>query len=153
MPNFPLQLRRHFLSRLDFSSIEEPAPDPQTATATTTLALGANSNNPRLWRVALTVDFRYNCDKLEVAKGTIVIVGIFEVSEAVPEPELPRFVAVNGASLLYGAAREVIATVGGRAFNRLIPLPVMTFQQIALNQPSERPGVSAVGAGRVPVSH
>jgi preprotein translocase subunit SecB len=150
MPSFPLQLKRHYVSSLQFSAAEQNFPGPQTAKATASIAMGQNTTAPNNWRVALTVEFTHTQEQNELAKGNIVMVGIFDVSEGFPAEEMPRFVAINGANLLYGAAREMIATVGGRAFKRLAPLPVMTFHDISLQQEQRAAEGPRVAESRVP---
>ena len=150
MPNFPLQLKRHYVSRLEFSAGEQNFPPPQTVKSAASIAMGPNSTNPRNWRVALTVEFTYTHEQTELAKGIIVFVGIFDVDEAFPAENMPRFVAINGASLLYGAAREMIATVAGRAFKRLAPLPLMSFHDIGLHQEQHESEAPNVRASRIP---
>jgi len=135
MPNPPFfQLRRHYISQLEFSSIEEVVPDPHGVEATASIAMGPNTANPRNWRLELTVKFSVRHEQKEISKGTVVFVGIFDVNPQVPEDEMPRLVAINGASILYGAAREMIANISARGSNRLVTLPSISFHDAKLAQ-------------------
>lgn len=54
-------------------------------------------------------------------------VGLFEVSEQVPAEEQEKFVYENGASLVYGAIREMVSTVSARSAYGSLMLPTASF--------------------------
>lgn len=54
-------------------------------------------------------------------------VALFEVSEQVPAEEQEKFVYENGASLVYGAIREMVSTVSARSAYGSLMLPTASF--------------------------
>lgn len=54
-------------------------------------------------------------------------VALFEVSEKVPAEEQEKFVYENGASLVYGAIREMVSTISARSAYGSLMLPTASF--------------------------
>lgn len=55
--------------------------------------------------------------------GVIEVVGNFEVHKDVSADDQIKYACVNGGALLYGAAREMLATLSSRCIHGLIELP------------------------------
>ena len=53
--------------------------------------------------------------------------GRFQVSEKVPVELREKMVKINGSSILYGAAREIIKEMTGRGIFRKIQFPTVSF--------------------------
>ena len=54
-------------------------------------------------------------------------VALFEVSEEVPAEDREKFVYENGASLVYGAIREMVSTTSARSAYGSLMLPTASF--------------------------
>lgn len=97
--------------------------------------------NPRRWRVVLQV----NLNTTEGVPpppytGHVVIRGVYEVSEKY-EHDPARLIRVTGASMLYGAVREVLAGFTARSANGMVTLPSVSFYE----KPPEPPAKKTVG--------
>lgn len=57
----------------------------------------------------------------------IEIFGLFSLAEEFEPKDPDSFVKVNGAAVLYGAAREMIATLTARGPYDAVELPTVTF--------------------------
>jgi preprotein translocase subunit SecB len=62
----------------------------------------------------------------------IVLIGFFNVAKTYPAERVDLLVSVNGPSVLYSAAREILATVTGRSPLPAIALPTVSFQPSGL---------------------
>jgi len=62
--------------------------------------------------------------------GSIVMEGFFRVHDSVAEDIMPKIVAINGASILYGSARDYIALITSRSVNGEFVLPSVSFSDI-----------------------
>ena len=125
MPGF--NLRRHYPTEIEFWSTEEGYSEPCEVKAQLTLGVGPNTSNPLDWRVNSKVTFTAKAGKKTVARGSVAFVGFFDVPMEMEEAKRQKFVAENGASILYAATRELVANITARAPNKLITLPPTSF--------------------------
>lgn len=58
------------------------------------------------------------------------VVGVVEVSDQTPAEKRQAFAAVNGLSLLYGAAREMLLNVTARSVFGPLNLPSLNFTEV-----------------------
>lgn len=86
-----------------------------------------NKANPRLWQVKLNVTFAGKPGTRALHEGEIEFVGLFTVTDEVPEDKMARFVAVTCPSILYSSAREVVALLTGRGPYKAYLLPAVSF--------------------------
>ncbi|RME69384.1 MAG: hypothetical protein D6781_08710 [Verrucomicrobia bacterium] len=103
----------------------------------------ALSDCPRQWRVRLVI--RLSGQK-ETAPppytGCIAVEGHYAVHEKYPyDPE--RLIRVTGASMLYGATREMVSAITSRGPHGMLTLPSVSFLG-----PDETPEPSQKPAGR-----
>lgn len=91
---------------------------------------------PRRWQVTLEV-------KHEPIAGVnfpygyrVVLVGFFHVDSAVAAEDEERFVRIQGASVLYGMAREIVRAVTGRGPHRPVLVPTVSFYDPPPNPPA-----------------
>ena len=63
-------------------------------------------------------------------KLQITLVGVFD-GRQLPEEKRDALVAVNGASMLYGVAREILLGLTSRAVQGAVMLPTVEFSQLA----------------------
>jgi preprotein translocase subunit SecB len=145
----PLQLKTYFLTELTVKAIPvDPAattpPTPGTMSFSTKVHHAQNKTKPRDWRVGL----RISCQPDGKGHGPYLVdmelLGFFEVAPSVKEELIKPLVMANAPALLYGAARELVLLVTGRAPYGPFMLPAATFVDEASAQKSSGiPGKSA----------
>ena len=69
--------------------------------------------------------------------------GRFQVSEKVPVELREKMVKINGSSILYGAAREIIKEMTGRGIFRKIQFPTVSFAELKKDKESTQRGLRA----------
>lgn len=79
--------------------------------------------------VELTLDGSPKPDSAFAYTFTIKLVGFFD-GRQLPELDRDAIVAVNGASMLYGVAREMLLSITSRAAQGPVMLPSVNFAQI-----------------------
>jgi preprotein translocase subunit SecB len=142
----PLQLKTYFLTELTVKAIpvDPPAttpPAPGTMSFSTKVHHGQNKTNPRDWRVGLRIscqpDGKGHCPYLV----DMELLGFFEVAPSVKEELIRPLVMANAPALLYGAARELVLLVTGRAPYGPFMLPAATFiDEASAQKPGTTPG-------------
>jgi len=132
MKSSPLQLKTYFLTELTVKAIpvNAAAPVPPasgTISLSTKVHHAQNKANPRDWRVGLRIscqpDGKGHCPYLI----DMELLGFFEVDQTVKEQMINPLIMANAPALLYGAARELVLLVTGRAPNGPFMLPAATF--------------------------
>lgn len=127
-----LQLKTYFLTELTVKAIHvDPAaaapPDPGTISLSTKVHHAQNKTNPRDWRVGIRISCqpggKGHCPYLV----DMELLGFFEVAQTVEEEMIRPLIMANAPALLYGAAREMILLVTGRAPYGPLLLPTATF--------------------------
>ena len=86
-----------------------------------------DDKNPRDWRIFLCVKDAQNKDSNSPYSFRIELVGFFEVEESVPAKTLDVFACVNGTSVLYSTAREVLRSLMSMGPYQPILLPAVCF--------------------------
>jgi preprotein translocase subunit SecB len=127
----PLQLKSHRFIELHLEGIPKGIPDGDVE-VTTTLGVGRHKTEPREWRVDLKVAFEPAVGQNGPYKGTVEVVGFFEILDGWPEKDCEALVTINGASLLYGAIREMVLMMSSRSSHGEFLLQTLNFQ--AMNQ-------------------
>lgn len=117
----PIRLVTHALTRLEVSELPEGG--STEVTVEPFLEIRKNPDSPRQWLLRLCVEFRGD----KGYSGAAAFEGIFEADETIPEDKVSRLTVVNGASILYGAAREIVATVTSRGRFEPLVLPSLSF--------------------------
>lgn len=132
----PLQLKKHVFTEMAVEAIPTGKPDAGShVQAQVTVA--HEEGNDLTWKVALTVTFGPSDDAKDTPyRGKAGIVGFFTVSEQWPHSR-EQLVSVNGPSVLYGAVREMVATLTARCSHGTHTLPTLTFAHMATG--SEEP--------------
>jgi preprotein translocase subunit SecB len=77
------------------------------AIESTTEHVPQDQNGP-VWRVALRVHQNVGPDKNSPYNFAIALLGTFEVHPNFPPDKVKQLVDVNGSSILYGAARQIL---------------------------------------------
>ena len=127
----PLQLLEYFVaefhysvnSRYDGKKDLELKPEELTTEAT----CNPSKSNPRLWTVALDVKYQPASETNTPYVFSLSLVGFFEVAKAFDEARVAALVKTNGASVLYGTAREIIRGQTSRGPAGPFLLPTASF--------------------------
>lgn len=127
----PLQLIEYFVSefhyginsRYDGTKDLELRPDE--------LAVETNCSpgkaNPRVWTVTLQLKYQPAAERNTPYVFSISVVGFFEVAKIIEDGRMPVLVRTNGASVLYGTAREIIREQTSRGPAGPFLLPTASF--------------------------
>jgi preprotein translocase subunit SecB len=97
------------------------------------------ADKPRRWQVILQV----NLNATEGVPpppyiGQVVIRGVYEVSEGYKD-DPARLIRVTGASMLYGAVREMVTGFTARSANGMVTLPSVSFYEKPPVAPAAKP--------------
>jgi preprotein translocase subunit SecB len=123
-----LQLERYWLRSVSINENGDYKPDPakQEIALEAKSQRGRSKENPEHWKVDLTV--RSKPDKLsQPYEFEIAITGLFKIPEEIGPDTDEKLIIVNGPALLFGAVREVIYSLTGRALFGPLILPAVTF--------------------------
>jgi len=129
MNKSPLQLERHFFTKiyLDAHPHADPTAKPQVQTE---VDVARAENEPRRYQLTLRLKVTPPPDKKPRYTAEIHIVGLVKVAPTWPDPKVQQLVEVNGAALLYGAAREMLCNITARG-----PWPMLCLHSVTFVQP------------------
>jgi preprotein translocase subunit SecB len=123
----PLCLVSHRFTEVSLKASVQQKPLGQFALETTRSMRG-HDENPRLFLLILTLRLGSNTPDQEAPyTSTLTIEGEFEVAEAYPAEKRGELVNVTGASILYGACREMLANLTARSCHGMSTLPSVSF--------------------------
>ncbi len=131
------QLERYFLTKLSVEAndkfVLQEMPETQEVELRFNLGLGENKDDPTKFQIVVGID------DLKAKKGelpyriALEVVGQFLVDKDYkPEykpADIRKIVQINGGSMLYSAARELVLTITGRG-----PWPALQLPTINLNR-------------------
>lgn len=132
----PLQLKQYALTEVSVKANPEHTSagddaDAQHTPISAEVCRAASSENPREWKVDLKVALGQSDPGALPYFVQIAATGIFEVMPQVPDDFIERIVSANGPAVLYGAMREVVASITGRGPHPALLLPSVTFIDMA----------------------
>ncbi len=138
-----LQLERYFFVKVDIQANQQ-GPANSGGVVTTHLEVSKDNNDPSRYMVALTVKLAVVEGKTAPYFGEVTVLGVFHVvagAHKTGHHKPDDLVTVNGASILYGVAREMVANVSARGPWPAVTLPCMNFnasgQQQKVSEVSE----------------
>lgn len=137
MKNSPLRIEASFPAKISLQNHIDG--DPETEIVPDCLPeFLQNKDNPRLWQVRLNIKFAGKPGTRALHEGEIEFVGLFTVTDEVPEEQMARVVAVTCPSILYSSAREIVALLTGRGPYKAFLLPAVSFTDgtITINRES-----------------
>jgi len=102
---------------------------------TTALAAG-QEEDPHDFMIRLHVGISNKKETHAPYKIDIGVVGLFTATEKIKTEDRNNVVTVNGASILYGAIREQVATLTSRSYLGSMVLPTMDFRDHIEKKPS-----------------
>jgi|ERR1039458_5765940 preprotein translocase subunit SecB len=123
----PLQLREH-----GFTTVRVHATDNGSLTNSPSLkpaiSFERQSANPNQWRLVLSLELgSREAAKAFAYEGEMKVQGLVEVTGNVPEDRKEQLALVNGFSLLYSAAREMLLNITARSRHGGVTLPTISF--------------------------
>lgn len=89
---------------------------------------GTSDADPTQWKLTLSISFGGGPDLSRgIYQGKLTIAGYFKIADAYPEPKRGDLIKITGASILYGACREMLANLTARSSHGMLSLPSITF--------------------------
>lgn len=147
----PLQLERYFFTRTvananpGFDPVEAGNAGDAERDVDVQVQLFRNDTDPHQYQLTLSVVPVAVGDTRPPYELEVEAVGFFSVNPNFEHPDMDRLVQVNGASLLYSAAREYVMTVTGRGPWGPFLLPTVNFHA---SPPADLPREKAPGKRR-----
>lgn len=126
MKTSPLRLEASFPAKISLENRIDGDPEAEITPECAPEFL-QNKDNPRLWQVRLNIKFAGKPGTRALHEGEIEFVGLFTVTDEVPEEQMARLIAVTCPSILYSSAREVVALLTGRGPYKAFLLPAVSF--------------------------
>ena len=129
----PITLLEYFVTDLTVSANREyKAGEPAKYLETEFIAEPSvlkipTETDPRRWQVTLNIKYVPTAGTNFPYAYNVVIVGIFHVEASVAPENEERTVRIQGASVLYGMAREIVRAMTGRGPHRAVLLPIVSF--------------------------
>lgn len=112
--NSPLQLRRLVFTQVHVDALVDVAPGVANIATNASLGVSLSTSNPRLVLLKLEVRFGPAEGSPPVYSGNVIAQGEFNVDEKVALETSERLAVINGASILYGAIREMVTNITAR---------------------------------------
>jgi len=127
----PISLTTYFVRELQFKLNESFQPStpyiPVIEDLDLTPSATAKAEDRRIWDVGLRLELNPALGRNAPYRLLIEVAGIVQVDSSVAEQNIERFVQINGTSVLFGAAREIVRAVTSRGPHGQIMLPTVTF--------------------------
>jgi preprotein translocase subunit SecB len=109
-------------------------PDPLTVNVQS--AVAGHKEDPFRWKCVVRVESQNPPDRKYPYDFLATLVGYFKVDEQVPRENVESLIKVNGASVLYSAAREMLASTTGRGPFPEVLLPTVIF--LPVDEPEQK---------------
>lgn len=133
MKSSALQLRRYIVTELSVSANRGFDPDKKVRLGLRDVVAQpecrGDEKKPREWQIVLKLKHSQSAESNSPYFFMIETVGFFTVKESVPAERVAEFVQVNGASVLYSTAREVLRSVMAMGPYLPILLPTVCFYE------------------------
>lgn len=144
-----IQLTNYFVSELQFAANRDfKMDDPSSVSAddlqVTHQAL-AKTENKREWQITLRIALNASPESNSPYSFLVEMIGFIDVAESVSDDRIERFARINGTSLVFGAAREIVKAATSRGPFPPLLLPTVTFwepKQDAIQPTSGKESVS-----------
>lgn len=131
MSQTPLRLETYFFPKVQIEANPDYSPkdEPEEQNVQLSVNVGLLGSEQEPTRFQLTLDI----EKISVKVGSLPYqilleaVAFISVDPTIKHPDIKRLVQINGASMLYSAARELILMVTGRGPWGSFQLPTVNF--------------------------
>lgn len=127
----PLQLEEYFFPHVKVSADPEAVGPDGTAKCDFGINVNAikTEDEPGSYQVSLVIASSPESEKQRIPYSIeLAVIGFFKVSPEWPDPQ--KLLEINGASILYAAAREFIITITSRGPWGSFMLPTASFLKI-----------------------
>lgn len=126
-----IELTDYFVADLQFTANRDfDTENPFTARADdlqVTNQANPKQDEPRSWQITLRIALNAAPDRNSPYSFLVEMIGFVHVAESVNEENIERLVRINGTSLVFSAAREIVRAVTSRGPFRPVLLPTVTF--------------------------
>jgi preprotein translocase subunit SecB len=126
-----IQLTNYFVSELQFVANRDFKPDSPSTVATDELQVAhqalANADNNRKWQITLRVALNASPESNSPYSFLLEMIGFIDVADSVSDDRIERFARINGTSIIFAAAREIIKAATSRGPYKPLLLPTVTF--------------------------
>lgn len=129
MSNSPLQLDRYFFVKTSLEA-QTKADLKAINSIETNVELSKAEGKPRDYLLSLTVRLLPHEESQPGYLGEFVVMGFFKVHSEYPDQKCDNLVSVNGASMLYGVVREMVANLTARGPWPMLTLVAMNFSDV-----------------------
>jgi preprotein translocase subunit SecB len=128
MKNSPLLLEQYCVTavKLDANVTAKPK-DSVDWHIQSKVELATHKDDPRRWKVDLTVTFCGTDEANSPYKGSVSFTGLFAVDKSYPDGKVRFLVETNAPSVLFGAVRETVANLTARGPWPMVTLPTQSF--------------------------
>jgi preprotein translocase subunit SecB len=127
LPLSPLQLKEHGFTTVRIQAVEGGSlkADPSLKPAIWFEQVAAKPNQ---WRLALTLQLgSQDPAKLFAYEAELKLQGLVEVADGFLQDRKEQLALVNGFSILYSAAREMLLNITARSVYGAVTLPTISF--------------------------
>jgi preprotein translocase subunit SecB len=129
----PISLTNYFVSELQFQSNRTFDPKNPFEIKIEDIDVKKDAKpsteDRRKWEVTLEVKLIERPERNLPCNLALEMLGLVEVDQSVKDENIERFVQINGVSLVFSAAREIVRAITSRGPNGSILLPTVTFWQ------------------------
>jgi len=133
-PFSPLQLRHSCFTRISLNANPTGTPNGQIS-LDPAIWFQNNPQNTNEWLLSLRVIMKStDTQKPFIYEADVAIQGVVEVQEGFPTEKREQLAVVNGLSLLYSAAREVLLMMTARSVHGPMCLPTLSFIDVVANK-------------------
>lgn len=126
-----IQLTNYFVSELQFAANRDFKLDSASSVGAEDLQVthqaSAKEGNRRQWQITLRIALNASPESNSPYSFLVEIIGFIDVDESVTEDRIERFARINGTSLVFAAAREIIKASTSRGPFPPLLLPTVTF--------------------------
>jgi len=124
----PLIIETHFFSKIQIEASAINADNAGEGVLSSHLECRKHKDAENRFLMQLGVKLTADKDKgTPLYTFEVEAVGIFTVRDAVPKDQVKKLVTANGAAMLYGAIREMVANLTARGPHIEFNLPTVTF--------------------------
>ena len=136
-----IQLTNYFVSELQFTANRgfETEADSKILVDDLQLVTTANPrpDSPREWQITLRIALDAPPERNAPYTFLVEMIGFIHVDESVTDDRVGRFARINGTSLVFGAAREIIKAATSRGPFPPVLLPTVTFWEPKQEAPQQ----------------